>query len=69
MPEQKEPATTHMTNVKPTPVEPSKPSPSQKDRQSPDSNLLTPSELDSLKRAARSSRESTKKLYPHIKFI
>ncbi len=69
MPEQKEPATTHMTNVKPTPVEPSKPSPSQKDRQSPDSNLLTDSEFALLKKAALSSRESTKKLYPHIKFI
>ena len=69
MPTQEEPSLNQTTDAAPPPVEPSEPSPSQKDRQSPDSNLLTPSELDSLKRAARSSRESTKKLYPHIKFI
>jgi hypothetical protein len=46
-----------------------KPSPSQKAAQSLASNLLTPSELESLKKAALSSRESTKKLFPQIKFV
>ena len=69
MPAQKEPCANHTTDATPPPVEPSKPSPSQKDRQSPDSNLLTDSEFALLKKAALSSRESTKKLYPHIKFI
>ena len=68
MPAQKEPCANHTTDAKPTPVEPSKPSPSQKDRQSPDSNLLTDSELELLKKAALSSRESTKKLFPEVKF-
>ena len=49
--------------------ESSKPLPSQKVGQSPDSNLLTPSELDSLMKAELSSRESTKKLFPQIKFV
>ncbi len=52
-----------------TSPEHSKPSLSQKEGQSPDSNLLTPSELDSLKKAVRSFQESTKKLFPHIKFV
>ena len=69
MPTQEEPSLNHSTDATPTPVEPSKPSPSQEEGQSPDSNLLTPSEFDLLKKAERSSRESTKKLYPHIKFI
>lgn len=47
----------------------SKPSPSQKAGQSPDSNLLTPSELESLKKATLSFQESTKKLFPQIKFV
>ena len=69
MPTQEEPSLNHTTDATPTPVEPSEPSPSQKDRQSLDSNLLTDSEFALLKKAALSSRESTKKLYPHIKFI
>ncbi len=36
---------------------------------SPASNRLTPSELESLDRAVRSFQESTKKLFPHIKFV
>jgi hypothetical protein len=52
-----------------TSPEPLKPSQSQKDGQLPDSNLLTPSELDLLMKAALSSRESTKKLFPQIKFV
>ena len=66
MPTQEEPSLNHTTDATPPPVEPSL---SQKDRQSPDSNLLTDSEFALLKKAALSSRESTKKLYPHIKFI
>ena len=66
---QEEPSLNHATEATPPPVEPSKPSPSQKDRQSPDSNLLTDSEFASLKKAELSARESTKKLYPHIKFV
>ena len=69
MPTQEEASLNHTTDATPPPVEPSKPSPSQKDRQSLDSNLLTDSEFALLKKAALSSRESTKKLYPHIKFI
>ena len=66
MPAQKEQNTTHTTDVTPPPVEPS---PSQKDRQSPDSNLLTDSEFALLKKAVLSSRESTKSLFPKIKFV
>lgn len=62
MPTQEEASLNHTTDATPPPVEPSKPSPSQKDRQSPDSNLLTDSEFALLKKAALSSRESTKKL-------
>ena len=69
MPTQEEPSLNHTTDATPPPVEPSKPSPSQKDRQSPDSNLLTDSEFALLKKAALSSRESTKSLFPKIKFI
>ncbi len=46
-----------------------KPSPNPKGEPSPASNRLTPSELDLLMKAALSSRESTKKLFPHIKFV
>ena len=66
MPTQEEPSLNHTTDATPPPVEPS---PRQKDRQSPDSNLLTDSEFASLKKAELSARESTKKLYPHIKFV
>lgn len=52
-----------------TSPEHSKPLPSQKEGQSPDSNRLTPSEFDLLKKAELSSRESTKKLFPQIKFV
>jgi len=58
----------HDTSATTSP-EPSKPSPSQKDGQSPDLNLLTPSELDLLMKAELSSRESTWKLFPQVKFI
>ena len=68
MPTQEEPSLNPTTDATPTPVEPSEPSPSQKDRQSPDSNLLTDSEFALLKKAALSSRESTKKLFPEVKF-
>ena len=66
MPTQEEPSLNHTTDATPPPVEPS---PSQKDRQSPDSNLLTDSEFALLKKAALSSRESTKSLFPKIKFV
>ncbi len=49
--------------------EPLKPSPNPKGEPSPASNRLTPSELESLDRAVRSFQESTKKLFPHIKFV
>ena len=68
MPTQEEPSLNHTTDATPPPMEPSEPSPSQKDRQTPDSNLLTDSELELLKKAALSSRESTKKLFPEVKF-
>ncbi|MEW6428457.1 MAG: hypothetical protein AB1568_10525 [Thermodesulfobacteriota bacterium] len=59
----------HDQQAPPPPEEQPATSLSQQDAPASDPNRLTPSEIESLKQARRSAIESTKKLYPHIKFV